>query len=1246
MIYTKIWRAILNAFILVCTGLHPAYTQDSTVEKDFSDPPAEYSILPFWSWNGTLENERVIWQLGQMMDKGIDGAFIHARAGLDESATPYFSDGFWNAIDTAVKWSAEHGFNIYLYDEDKWPSGSAGGRTLQVNRDEFIKKGLGYTTSEVQGPAQVPVTGGGAVGLFAARITGDREIDPASVVDIGALNVEEWPVPDGKWLIIAFEQFEDPQEQIDYLDQEAVRAFFNITHEAYFERFAKYFGNVIPGIFFDEIYANTKQKNSLVWTDDFLEQFKRIKGYDLHMYLPLLVYKGGAQSAQINFDYFDVVAQLYLEAWFKPYHDWCAAHGIWVTGHTEEGYENYLTQGDYFRTMGQLQVPGTDNEYFRYGHPRIISWRKPKQISSVAHAYGRGRNMAEAMGGGGYIIPLEEYRYGFAMLGAYGVNMFIPHLFHYEFETPHTKADWPASWFYRNPYWKYFRPLADYGSRISYMISQGSHVCDIALVYPLTSKWADGYSIKYDDRVHDELQGMLLKHYRDFDVLDPHTLETAVAVDAGLRVQDEQYSVLILPQLNAITAASAEKIRDFVEQGGLAIAVADLPGASPEGPEQSAMVWSQIDQLFGMDPRRIYRRIYNMDDARKHYYNVRTYPSGGKAVFTQYLWEVPSILEQFVPSDINVQSGTKAGLKFNHRKIDGLEVYFFVNEARESGEFRISLGVQGRPELWDPVTGTMVGMMNYTWEDGRTRIALNMKPWQAMFVVIHPGEGQPQEGMVTASEFEIDNIQESRTDVQVTGWVSPTDQPSVQWEGKGQVLTRSVPTSMKLPVFDLDGTWDFSLAQHDLDYVWTDTVSRSWMDLPVMQFQQSGREAGSPNMLDPEKWRWVRVREKYSALGPGERHVSAWDAEWINHYGYTKKLEKPKVWFRKAFDLEKIPEEAVADITADGNYTLYLNGHRIGSDDGWTSVESYPVVSPLKVGKNILEIEVTDCAGILVQLDISLPGDVRKTVKSGGDWEASVDGFNYVGAFVVAHPPLGRWGHIERPGRQIQYPMNLWYRVALPPGSVAISQPKAEHNIRIFVNGRSVEEPFRQGRLDIRPYADGGIDTLLVAIPIHGPHEGLQEAIRVLCGPVKIAPGDWQDHGLWWYSGRGVYSKTVHIPQEYINQHTRLELDLGEVAFFAEIWVNGKLVQYFPWGPFKADVTTQLRPGSNTIVVVVANLLSNKALWDIPDANLNDDNSRWWHHGRPAQEPDKLRAGLMGPVRIVPYTKKSITLSR
>lgn len=144
------FRSTIYILLLIFSPF-PTWAQVSELQKNFKNPPAEYSLLPFWSWNGTLKPDKLKWQIDQMLEKGIQGAFLHARAGLDESETPYFSYGFWQAMDTVMNYAARKGFLACLYDEDKWPSGSAGGRTVTANPEEFVKKVLFYSKWKLSG---------------------------------------------------------------------------------------------------------------------------------------------------------------------------------------------------------------------------------------------------------------------------------------------------------------------------------------------------------------------------------------------------------------------------------------------------------------------------------------------------------------------------------------------------------------------------------------------------------------------------------------------------------------------------------------------------------------------------------------------------------------------------------------------------------------------------------------------------------------------------------------------------------------------------------------------------------------------------------------------------------------------------------------------------------------------------------------------------------------------------------------
>jgi hypothetical protein len=158
------------------------------LEEGFKDPPREYTSVPLWSWNGTLDPDQLRWQIDQMVDKGVYGAFLHARAGINLGDTSYFSDGWWEAVEATVEHSATVGFQAWLYDEDKWPSGAAGGRTFEANPERNRLKGLKPVEVKLKGPGKHTIAIAGARYVIAGRLKGSRRVDGGTLVNITEFN--------------------------------------------------------------------------------------------------------------------------------------------------------------------------------------------------------------------------------------------------------------------------------------------------------------------------------------------------------------------------------------------------------------------------------------------------------------------------------------------------------------------------------------------------------------------------------------------------------------------------------------------------------------------------------------------------------------------------------------------------------------------------------------------------------------------------------------------------------------------------------------------------------------------------------------------------------------------------------------------------------------------------------------------------------------------------------------------------
>ena len=100
------------------------------VDRLFADPDSRFRGAPFWAWNTTLDKEQIRRQIGYLKEMGMGGFHMHSRTGM---ATDYMEDEFKACVKACVEKAKKEGMFAYLYDEDRWPSGAAGGR---VTKDE------------------------------------------------------------------------------------------------------------------------------------------------------------------------------------------------------------------------------------------------------------------------------------------------------------------------------------------------------------------------------------------------------------------------------------------------------------------------------------------------------------------------------------------------------------------------------------------------------------------------------------------------------------------------------------------------------------------------------------------------------------------------------------------------------------------------------------------------------------------------------------------------------------------------------------------------------------------------------------------------------------------------------------------------------------------------------------------------------------------------------------------------------
>ena len=194
--------------------------------------------------------------------------------------------------------------------------------------------------------------------------------------------------------------------------------------------------------------------------------------------LPALFKDIGPRTPKVRLDYSDVMVALTEEGFFKPVFDWHQQRGMTMgCDHGGRG-RDVVEFGDYFRTQRWNQGPGADQPGL--GKDLI----KAKVASSIAHLYQRPRVWLEGFYGSGWGTTsagvVDATFANFVM----GYNLLSFHGMYYS-----THGGWwewaPPDNTFRMPYWKHLRGFMDCVQRLSYLLSQGHHRCDVAILYPV-----------------------------------------------------------------------------------------------------------------------------------------------------------------------------------------------------------------------------------------------------------------------------------------------------------------------------------------------------------------------------------------------------------------------------------------------------------------------------------------------------------------------------------------------------------------------------------------------------------------------------------------------------------------------------------------------------------------------------------------------------------------------------------------
>ncbi|HOK56991.1 MAG TPA: glycosyl hydrolase, partial [bacterium] len=460
--------------------------------NEFKNPGSEYRGAPFWAWNGKLKPEELRRQIRIMKEMGLGGFFMHSRVGLD---TPYLSKEWFECINACADEGKKQSMLAFLYDEDRWPSGAAGGL---VTKDKKYR--MRHLVMRIFNEPKKMKDIANVVGIFLAEFEGNI------IKKYRRLKKDEKikKLSENEKILVFTKEFAKESDwyngytYLDTMDPEAVKQFIKITHENYKKYCGKYFEKVIPGIFTDEpnygnVYfhyegASSDEGNiAIPWTDKLAKTFKERYGYDILDHLPEIYFEiEGQKISKVRHNYFDCITYLFVNSFAKQIGNWCEKNKLLFTGHILEE-DTLLRQahvvGNCLRFYEYMQAPGMD---LLTEHWRIFN--TAKQVSSVARQFGRKWRLTETYGCTGWDFSFEGHKALGDWQVALGINLRCQHLSWYTM-LGEAKRDYPASIFYQSPWWNVYKYVEDYFARIHLVMTQGEEIRDLLVIHPIESMW-------------------------------------------------------------------------------------------------------------------------------------------------------------------------------------------------------------------------------------------------------------------------------------------------------------------------------------------------------------------------------------------------------------------------------------------------------------------------------------------------------------------------------------------------------------------------------------------------------------------------------------------------------------------------------------------------------------------------------------------------------------------------------------
>jgi hypothetical protein len=650
-----------------------------------ASPPDDAKPMMRWWWFGPAVVQPELEREIKAMKAGGFGGFeiqpVYPMA-LDDAArgihnVPYLSPEFLDAVGFANRTGRANGLRVDMTLASGWPYGGPHvGVTEAASRLRMASSDLPAGATSVALPAVMS-----GERLIATFVGAGKSFDKDS--DTTRLQLIRPPVANGRAAIqpadadrvVVFYVASRTGQQVkrpalgaegfvlDHLSRKAIDHHL----KAVAEPLMKAFGDQPPYA----VFSDSLEVYNTDWTDDFLDEFRKRRGYDLQPWLPAILSGQGPDAAGARHDWALTQTELVNERYLTPVDDWAKAHGT-----------RFRSQ-----TYGEPAVSLSSNRLVALPEgegPQFREFSFTRLATSAGHLYRRPVISAETWtwlhSPAFAATPLDMKAEADRML-LQGVNLFIGHGWPY---TPPGTPQ-PGYSFYaaavfndHNPWWNVMPQVTGYLARMSYLMRQGEPANQVAVLLPNDDVYAAlvpgkvSLSAEMHKHVTPELTGQILDAGQNLDYVDAESI-----LALGLK-----HPVLVMPHVSRLSPAVLARLQEYVRGGGKIVAVGTRPSLAP-----------------GLqDARRVSAQVAAASQALFASRNVQLVADDAA---------VGAALKAMLAPDLQL-SNDVSDVGFVRRKLQDADIYFVANTSNRPVRASARFGSTRAAAAWlDPHSGKL-----------------------------------------------------------------------------------------------------------------------------------------------------------------------------------------------------------------------------------------------------------------------------------------------------------------------------------------------------------------------------------------------------------------------------------------------------------------------------------------------------------------------------------------------------------